>query len=97
MLVCINVYSFDDIRVARVVCSNEKLEEFIERNMCVCQECGTVNVFDKKNVYDIKGWQCKKCVSELVSNQGDFTSVSIAKKMYKKSAQIDGQLTLWDI
>lgn len=43
----INVYTFSDIRVARLVCSNERLEEFIERNMCICPECRQVNVFDK--------------------------------------------------
>ncbi|GEM_PF-2413952 len=61
----VNIYTFSDIRIARHVCSNQKLSEFCERNMIACDECGTINVFDKKNSYGVKRWQCKDCSSDL--------------------------------
>lgn len=62
----INIYTFSDIRIARHVCSNQRLEEFIDRNLITCEECGVINVFDKENSYGIDRWQCKECLSNLI-------------------------------
>ncbi|WP_017210154.1 P-loop ATPase, Sll1717 family [Clostridium beijerinckii] len=61
----INIYTFSDLRIAAHVCSNQKLNEFIERNLIICDECSTINVFDKQNTYSVKEWQCKECLSSL--------------------------------
>lgn len=92
----INVYSFADIRVARVVCSNQKLEEFLERNLCICEECGTINVFDKMNSYGIKQWQCKSCSSELIESE-EISQIDVYKKNKVNKKDIQGQLNLFEI
>lgn len=61
----INIYTFSDSRIAAHVCSNQKLNEFVERNLIICDECGTINIFDKENSYSLKDWQCKECLSSL--------------------------------
>lgn len=61
----INVYTFRDIRIARVVCMNQKLKSFIERNLFVCNECKRANVFDKQNRYNLEDWYCLECQSRL--------------------------------
>lgn len=61
----INVYTIKDIRIARHICSNLKLEEFVSRYLIQCDECQTINVFDKDNAYELKSWQCNKCQSSL--------------------------------
>lgn len=97
----INLYSFTDIRVARVVCSNEKLEEFIERNMCICPECGTINVFDKANGYGINHWQCKNCSCELMEpfpmNSGSRANKTAKITKTTKPKEMEGQMSLWDM
>ena len=62
----INIYTFSDIRIARHVCSNQRLKEFIDRNLITCDECGTINVFDKENAYGVDSWQCKECSANLI-------------------------------
>lgn len=61
----INIYTFSDIRIARYVCSNQKFTEFLDRNIAKCEECDSINVFDRHNSYGITSWQCKECLSEL--------------------------------
>ena len=61
----INIYTFSDIRIARHVCSNQRLKEFIQKNLITCEECNTINVFDKQNSYGIDSWQCKECSASL--------------------------------
>jgi hypothetical protein len=60
----INVYTFTDVRVARMVCLNQGLKTFVQRNIIKCQ-CGKVNVFDKENKYGLKEWYCSNCQSKL--------------------------------
>lgn len=62
----INIYTFSDIRIARYVCSNQRLKDFISRNLITCEECNTINVFDRENVYGVSRWQCKECSANLV-------------------------------
>ncbi len=62
----INVYTFTDIRIARAVCSNQKLDDFYEKNIFYCNECEMINVFDKINEYGLKEWQCINCQSEYI-------------------------------
>ncbi|MCR3757454.1 hypothetical protein KYB31_00425 [Clostridium felsineum] len=62
----INIYTFSDIRIARHVCSNQRLKGFIDRNLITCEECGTINVFDKENAYGVDSWQCKECSANLI-------------------------------
>lgn len=61
----INIYTFSDIRIARHVCSNQKFSEFLKRNVVKCEECSSINIFDKNNTYGVNSWQCKECLSEL--------------------------------
>lgn len=91
----INVYSFADIRVARVVCSNQKLEDFLDGNLCVCSECGTINVFNKLNGYGIKNWQCKNCSSELIE-MGGTCQKDVATKTKVNKQEMQGQIDIWD-
>lgn len=91
----INVYTFSDIRVARLVCSNERLEEFIERNMCICPECHQVNVFDKYNSYGIGRWQCKNCLAELLEAKIEGEQRQISTRKGEK--EIEGQISLWEL
>lgn len=65
----INIYTIKDLRIARHVCSDKKLEEFIDNNLIKCEECETINVFDKKNHYGLNNWQCNKCQSNLTINK----------------------------
>lgn len=62
----VNLYTFDDIRISRHVCSNQKFNEFMERNVITCFECNTINLFDKKNIYNVNDWQCTKCSSKIL-------------------------------
>lgn len=62
----VNLYLINDIRIARVICSNQKLEIFIENNVVQCTECEKIYVFDKENRYGLKEINCPKCQSILV-------------------------------
>ena len=57
----VNLYTFNDIRIARYVCENQKLEDFIKRNIVPCNECDKINVFDKYNRYGLVEFICPKC------------------------------------
>ncbi|RXJ88191.1 P-loop ATPase, Sll1717 family [Arcobacter sp. CECT 8985] len=61
----INVYTIKDLRIARHVCSDKKIEEFISDNLIKCEECDTINVFNKNNSYGLVHWQCNRCQSNL--------------------------------
>lgn len=65
--------------------------------MCICPECRQVNVFDKKNNYGIKSWQCKTCLTELLENDEVVkTNIKcVGRKQEQK--EIEGQLSLWEI
>ncbi len=94
----INVYTFSDIRIARYVCSNQKFDKFVQRNMLICEECGTTNIFDKENMYGIKHWQCQNCMSELleIEERSEKGQDGKGKKKIKKGG-IEGQISLFDI
>ena len=96
----INIYTFSDIRVARVVCSNIQFGDFVNRNMCICPECNCVNVFDKKNAYEINYWQCKNCQCELMDKSISKNKVKSKEHITvrkKNNSDISGQMSLWDI
>lgn len=73
----INLYNFSDVRIARYVCSNQKFEDFINRNIIECEECNTINIFDKENNYGVTRWQCVKCMTEFQFTDGNTSCTSI--------------------
>ncbi|MBE5982783.1 MAG: hypothetical protein E7248_05700 [Paenibacillaceae bacterium] len=93
----INIYTFSDLRIARYVCSNQKLEEFVKRNVIQCPECKSNNIFDKDNKYGLKAWQCKDCMTELLDNCNDEVINKRIPTQKSKDNIIEGQISLFDL
>ena len=61
------VYTIKDLRVARYICSDLDLNSFVESNVIECEECGTTNVFDRKNEFNVSHIRCYYCQSNLIA------------------------------
>lgn len=57
----VNMYIINDLRVARYVCFNQPLSEFVTNNIFKCGECNQPIVFDKKNDFNLNEFNCPKC------------------------------------
>lgn len=73
------------------------LIQIIKENL-ICPECGTTNIFDKKNMYDINQWQCRNCKTELISisSSDNCEVLEKPKRTVAKSKEIEGQLSIFD-
>lgn len=65
----VNVYYFTDIRIARRVCIQRKLEDFIFENVSKCNFCGYVSIFEKQNRYMLEDINCPNCQERIVLHQ----------------------------
>lgn len=57
----VNLYSVNDIVIARHICSNQPLGDFIKRNVHKCNDCGKILVFDRINNYGRGDFNCPFC------------------------------------
>lgn len=61
----VNVYNFTDLRVARMAKFEQDLISFVNESISTCNSCGSINVFEKNNDYDINEIECHSCHSEI--------------------------------
>jgi len=62
----VNLYSVNDIVIARHICSNQRLEDFISRNIFICDDCGQVVIFDRLNSYGRDDFNCPHCQNSVI-------------------------------